>query len=78
MMLRLIKIHIVFLLIAIFIAYVLVPADWYYFEKVSAEDIKQYYQNTFSFSKKSSPWKILITWFIGLSCGRLIIKALRK
>ena len=77
-MLRLVKIHIIFLLIAILIAYVLVPADWYYFEKLSAEEITDYYKNTFSFTQKSNPLKILITWFIGLSCGRLLIKALRK
>ncbi len=76
-MLRLFKIHFIFLIVALLIAFVLVPADLLYFDKVPTEEIINYYQNAITL-EQSKPWKIVITWFIGLSCGRLMINALMK
>lgn len=74
---KFILLHVLFLAIALFIAFALIPFDHWYFDNVPSEDIKQYYQNAFSF-KSDNAWKIVFTWFLGLSCGRLIIRALSK
>jgi len=74
-MLRLIKIHILFLAIAMLIAFAMVPLDQMYFDHLPAEEVKQYYRDAFSF-ESGKAWKLVFTWFLGLSCGRLMLKAL--
>lgn len=76
-MLRLLTTHLIFLIVALVIAFVLVPADLMYFDKVPIEEIKNYYNSAITF-EKSKAWKIFFTWVLGLTCGRLIIRALRK
>lgn len=76
-MLRLLKIHFIFLIVALVIAFILVPLDLMYFEKVPTEEINYYYQSAIML-EQSKAWKIVFTWFLGLSCGRLMIKALMK
>lgn len=76
-MLRLLKIHFIFLIVALVIAFVLVPVDLMYFNKVPTEEINHYYQSALTL-EKSKAWKIVFTWFLGLSCGRLMLKALMK
>lgn len=76
-MLRLLKIHFIFLIVALVIAFILVPIDLMYFEKVPTEEINNYYQSAITL-ELSKAWKIVFTWFLGLSCGRLMIKALMK
>ncbi len=74
---RLIKLHIIFLIVALVIAFVLVPADMLYFRKVSAEEVNQYLNGAVAFEDFKA-WKILFTWFLGLSCGRLMLRALMR
>ena len=74
---KLILLHILFLIIAALIAFALVPLDLLYFEKVPVEEVKQYFTDAFSF-KSMKAWKIVFTWFLGLSCGRLIVRALNN
>lgn len=74
-MLRLLKIHIIFLVIALIIAFALIPLEQFYFGQNPTEEIKQYYQDAFSF-ESGKAWKIVFTWFLGLSCGRLMLRAL--
>ena len=74
---RLIIIHLIFLGMSLVIAFVLVPTDMLYFEKVQSEEIKAYYQNAKNF-EFSDAWKIAFTWFLGLTCGRLMLKALLR
>ncbi len=74
---RLVKLHFLFLTIALFIAFILVPLEQMYFDHYPEEEIKQYYRDAFSF-KSGESWKMVFTWFLGLSCGRLILKALAK
>jgi hypothetical protein len=74
---RLIIIHLILFLVALFIAFALVPLDRIYFASLPAEEINKYYQDAFSF-QSGKAWKIVATWFIGLSCGRLMLKALAK
>ena len=62
---------------ALVIAFILVPIDLMYFEKVPTEEINNYYQSAITL-ELSKAWKIVFTWFLGLSCGRLMIKALMK
>ena len=76
-MLRLIKIHILFLAIAMFIAFALIPLDQMYFDHYSAEDIKKYYRDALSF-ESGKAWKAVFTWFLGISGGRLMLRALAK
>ncbi len=76
-MFRLIKLHVIFLVIAMFIAFALVPLDQVYFGHQAAEDVNQYYQDAFNF-ESGRAWKIVFTWFLGLSCGRIMFKALTK
>lgn len=76
-MLRLLKIHFIFLVVALVIAFILVPVDLMYFDKIPTEEINNYYQSAITL-EQSKAWKIVFTWFLGLSCGRLMIKALMK
>lgn len=76
-MLRMIKLHILFLAIAIFIAFALIPLDQIFFDRHPAEDIKKYYSDALSF-KSGKAWKAVFTWFLGISCGRLMLRALAK
>ena len=76
-MLRLLKIHSIFLVVALVIAFVLVPLDMSYFREATDEEISLYFNGAFTFEYIKA-WKIAFTWFIGLICGRLIILALRK
>ena len=71
-----IKIHLIFIVIAFLIAFILFPMEMLFFEGASNEDIWAYYQNAITL-EKTNAWKILFTWFLGLTCGRLIIRALR-
>ena len=73
---KLLLIHFLFLIIALFIAFALVPFDQVYFDNQPVEQVKQYYQDALEF-KSSKAWKIVFTWFLGLSCGRLMVKALK-
>lgn len=66
-----------FFLVALFIAFALVPLDRIYFSHHPTEEIRKYYQDAISF-QSGKAWKIVATWFIGLSCGRLMLKALTK
>ncbi|MGH1537238.1 MAG: low molecular weight protein-tyrosine-phosphatase [Gammaproteobacteria bacterium] len=72
---RLVKLHVLFLFIALCIAFVLIPLDQFYFKDNSVEEIEQYYRDAISFSSGES-WQIVFTWFLGLTCGRLIIRAI--
>ena len=74
---KFIVLHIIFLIVAMLIAFALVPLDMHFFEKLPAEEVKQYYQDALSF-KSMKAWKIIFTWFLGLSCGRLIVRALNN
>ena len=74
-MIRLIKIHILFLAIAMLIAFVFVPLDQMYFDHLPVDEIKLYYRDAFNF-ESGKAWKLVFTWFLGLSCGRLMLKAL--
>ena len=49
---RLIKIHVIFLVIAMFIAFALVPLDRMYFSHQAAEKINQYYHDAFNFKSE--------------------------
>ncbi len=72
---RVVKLHVLFLFIALCIAFILLPLDKYYFRHFPAEEISQYYRNAFNFSSGES-WQIVFTWFLGLTCGRLIVRAI--
>ena len=72
---RLIKIHLVFLGVSLIIAFLLVPADMLFLNKVQTGEIRAYYQSAKNL-EFSNAWKIAFTWFLGLTCGRLILKAL--
>jgi hypothetical protein len=74
---RLIIIHFIFFFVALFIAFVLVPLDRMFFAHHPAEEISKYYQDAIYF-QSGKAWKIVTTWFIGLLCGRLMLKALTK
>ncbi|MBT8112775.1 MAG: hypothetical protein KJO81_00490 [Gammaproteobacteria bacterium] len=75
-MLRFAKIHLIFLAIALFVAFALVPLNQMYFDHYPAEEIKQYYQDAFTF-KSGKAWKIVFTWLLGLTSGRLMLRALK-
>lgn len=74
---KVLKIHLIFLIVALLISFILIPLDQYFFDKSPTEEIKAYIENGITF-KSLDAWKKVITWFIGLSCGRLMIKALMK
>ena len=76
-MYRLILVHIIFLLVALFVAFGLVPFDRAMFNNVPAAEISEYYENALTF-KRGEAWKKVFTWFLGLSCARIVIKALMK
>lgn len=71
-----IKVHLVIIVVALIIAFALFPMEMFFFEDASREQIHNYYNDAITM-KNSNAWKIFFTWFLGLSCGRLIIKALR-
>ena len=71
-----IKIHLIFFTIALMIAFILFPIEMLFFEGASNEDIQTYYQDAITLEKLNA-WKIFFTWFIGLTCGRFILRALR-
>lgn len=74
---RLLLIHLVFLIIALLIAFVLVPLEKVYFGQATPEWAANYYRNAITLGSYKA-WGIAFTWFLGLSCGRLILKALAK
>ena len=74
---RLLIIHCIFLIVALFIAFAVVPADLMYFNKGTDEEISYYYYGAITF-KNFKPWGITFTWFLGLTCGRLIFRAFMK
>ncbi len=74
---RLLILHFIFLIIALLIAFVLVPLDLLYLDKAPMEEIESYYRNAVTF-EKPRVWGIVSSWFLGLSCGRLILKALAR
>ena len=74
---RLILVHIILLFVALFIAFGLVPFDRMMFNNIPTAEISEYYENALTF-KSGEAWKKVFIWFIGLSCGRLMIKALMK
>lgn len=74
---KVIKIHIIFLVIALVISFILIPLDQYVFDKLPDNQIRAYIVNGVTFNSLDA-WKKVFTWFIGLSCGRLMIKALMK
>jgi len=69
--------HVLFLAIALLVAFAVVPLEKMYFDGIPAEEIKQYYQDALAF-KSGNAWKIVFTWFLGLSCGRLMLLALKN
>ncbi|MEM7400814.1 MAG: hypothetical protein AAF304_02560 [Pseudomonadota bacterium] len=74
---KLILLHVLFLIIALLIAFALVPLDLIYFEKKPVEEVQQYYLGAFSFESMRA-WKIVFTWFLGLTCGRFIVRAINN
>ncbi len=72
---RLLIIHVFLLLIALFITFALVPLDRMYFKNIPTDEISLYYENALAF-KSGEAWKIAFTWFLGLTCGRIMVKAL--
>ena len=74
---RLLIIHFIFLIVALLIAFALVPADLMYFDKSTDEEISNYYRGAITF-KNLKAWGITFTWFLGLTCGRLIVRALMR
>ena len=74
---KILLVHILFLAIGLFVAFVFIPFDQMYFDHHPAEEIKQYYQDAFTF-KSGKAWKIVFTWLLGLTCGRLMLRALRN
>ncbi len=72
---KIILLHVLFLVLALFVAFALIPFDHWYFDKVPGEEIKQYYKDAFTFASAGA-WKIVFTWFLGFTCGRLMLRAL--
>jgi hypothetical protein len=72
---KFVLLHVLFLAIALFIAFALIPLDYLYIDNVPSEEVKKYYQGAFSF-KSADAWQTVFTWFLGLTCGRLMIRAL--
>ncbi len=73
---QLVKIHLVLLVVALIITFVLFPVDMLFFEGASNDDVQAYYKNAVTLEKMNA-WKIFFTWFLGLTCGRLIVRALK-
>ena len=74
---RLITVHLVFLVVALFIAFVFIPLERFYFGDVAPGWLENYYRNALTFSSYKA-WSSTFTWFLGLTCGRLILKAFMK
>lgn len=74
---RLLVIHLIFLGVALVIAFALVPADLLYFDKVPDKEVEAYYRDAMEL-KFSDAWEVVFTWFLGLTCGRLMLKALLR
>jgi len=73
---QLIKIHLILLVVALIITFVLFPVDMLFFEGASNDDVQAYYKNAVTFVELNA-WKICLPWFLGLTCGRLIVRALK-
>ena len=76
-MLRLVKIHIIFLIVALIIAFALVPIDMLYMRNLPEDELSSYFNGAFNL-ENTKAWKIVFTWFLGLSCGRLMLRALMR
>ncbi len=76
-MLRLVKIHIIFLIVALIIAFILVPMDMSYLRNLPKEEVNSYLNGAFNL-ENTRIWKVVFTWFLGLTCGRLMLRALMK
>ena len=76
-MLRLVKIHIIFLIVALIIAFALIPLDMLYLRKLPEEELSSYFNGAFTL-ENAKGWKIFFTWFLGLTCGRLMLRALMR
>lgn len=74
---RLIIIHLVFLVVALLVAFALVPVEKIYFDKVETEWAEKYYRDAITLNDYKA-WGTVFTWFLGLSCGRLILRALMR
>jgi len=59
------------------LAFALVPVEKIYFDKVAAEWAEKYYRDAITLNDYEA-WGIVFTWFLGLSCGRLILRALMR
>ena len=76
-MLRFLIIHLIFLLIALLIAFALIPLEQLYINNLPIEEVKKYYSDALSFTSGKA-WKLVFTWFLGLTCGRIMLRALAK
>jgi hypothetical protein len=76
-MVRFLIIHLVFLLIALLIAFAFIPLEQLYINDLPVEEVKKYYSDALSF-KSGKAWKLVFTWFLGLTCGRIMLRALAK
>ncbi len=74
---RLLVVHFIFLIIALFIAFVFIPLEKFYFGKAPSGWLESYYRDALTFGSYKA-WSSVFTWFLGLSCGRLIFKAFMK
>ncbi|MFK7815809.1 MAG: hypothetical protein AB8B92_05685 [Gammaproteobacteria bacterium] len=76
-MVRFFTLHIIFLIVALLIAFALVPLEQLYLKDLPVEEVKKYYSDALSF-ESAKAWKLVFTWFLGLSCGRIMLRALAK
>ncbi len=67
----------IFLLVALLIAFALVPLEQLYINNLPIEEVKKYYSDALRF-ESGKAWKLVFTWFLGLSCGRIMLRALAK
>ena len=74
---RLLVVHLIFLMIALLIAFVFIPLERFYFGKVPPGWLESYYHDALTFGSYKA-WSSVFTWFLGLSCGRLIFKAFTR
>jgi len=73
---KVILLHVLFFVIGLFVAFALIPFDQMVFENYPVDAIKQDYQDAFAL-KSGKAWKIVYFWFIGLTCARLMVRALK-
>lgn len=74
-MLLAIKRTIIFLFVALMIAFVIIPAYEYFVGGVDLELLKDKYARNFSFAS-TEMWKRTFIFFLGLWCGKAILWAL--